>query len=85
MRKVTFAVALVLLAVIAWFGLQGSPPRAADAAKPAMQKFEYKNIDWATAQTGLSNYGVDGWEVCGVVPNPSTVDNSTVILKRPKQ
>jgi hypothetical protein len=40
MRKSTVGIALLLLAVIAWFGFQGNPPRAADAAKPAVQKLE---------------------------------------------
>jgi hypothetical protein len=85
MRKSAFSAALVLLAVIAWFGLQGSPPRAADSAKPAVQKFEYKTVDWGSAQYGLNQYGAEGWELCGVVPDRSATINSTVILKRPKQ
>jgi hypothetical protein len=85
MRKSTFVLAVLLLVAIAWIGLQGNSPRAADPPKPARQKFEYKTIDWGTATYGLDNYGADGWEVCGVVPDRSATINSAVILKRPKQ
>jgi hypothetical protein len=85
MRKSTFVLAVLLLVAIAWIGLQGSSPRAADAAKPVAQKLEYKTIDWGSAQYSLNQYGVDGWELCGVVPDRSATINSTVILKRPKQ
>ena len=84
MRKSTFAVALVFLAVVVWFGLQGSPPRAAEA-KPAVQKLEYRHLSWnATVLEGqtLNELGDQGWEFCGTVRG----DNYTsLIFKRPKQ
>jgi hypothetical protein len=84
MRKSTFTVALTLLAVFAWFGLQGSPPHA--AVPPAgVQKFEYKKTLWSgQSESSLSALGAQGWEMCGVVPEQPT-ENTVVIFKRPKQ
>jgi hypothetical protein len=96
MRKSTFTFALILLAVVAWFGLQGSPPRAADAVKPVVQKFDYLQRNWldvAGRQTpmgsgqgdprGLNELGDKGWELCGVIGAPP--QSVTVVFKRPKQ
>jgi hypothetical protein len=90
MRKSTFTVALVLLAVLVWFGLQGGQPRAADAAKPAAQKFEYKQDEWSHLDGGstLNVLGDEGWEMCGVIPkrvSSPRPDDAVVIFKRPKQ
>jgi hypothetical protein len=84
MRKSTFVLAVLLLAAIAWIGLQGNSPRAADAAKPAAQKFEYMQTDWQDAEKELNNLGRNGWEVCGVIPNQIQWQ-SVVIYKRPAQ
>jgi hypothetical protein len=83
MRKSTFALAVLLLVVIAWLGLPGNSPRAADA-KPAVQKWEYQKISWSVTSEGetLNQLGDKGWEMCGVVPGPSY---TTLIFKRPKQ
>ncbi len=84
MGKSAFAIALFLLAVIAWFGFQGNPPRAADAAKPAAQKLEYLQRSWevlANDKNGMNDLGDKGWEMCGISPGRFT----TVIFKRPKQ
>jgi hypothetical protein len=84
MRNSTFTVALVLLAVIAWFGLQGNSPRAA-VAPAGVQKFEYKKVVWGGENEGtLSGFGAQGWEMCGVVPEQPTA-NTIVIFKRAKQ
>jgi len=83
MRKSTFAVAVLLLVGIAWLGLQGNSPRAADA-KPAVQKWEYQKISWSVTSEGdtLNQLGDKGWEMCGVVPGAAY---TTLIFKRPKQ
>jgi hypothetical protein len=83
MRKSTFVLAMLFLIVIAWLGLQGNSPRAADA-KPAVQKLEYQKISWSVTSEGdtLNQLGGKGWEICGVVPGPSY---TTLIFKRPKQ
>ena len=86
MRKSTVAVALVFLAVVVWFGLQGSPPRAAEA-KPAVQKLEYRIVNWGLISAGktLSDLGDQGWEICGVVPDTRATSDAAVIFKRSKQ
>ena len=85
MRKSTFAVALILLAVIAWFGLQGRPPNAAVAANPATQNFEYRKVTWGSEnESTLSALGAQGWDMCGVIPNP-IVHETVVMFKRAKQ
>jgi hypothetical protein len=84
MRKSTFTIALVLLAVAVWFGLHDNSPRAADAAKPAAQKWEYLQRNWeilANDKNGLNDLGDKGWEMCGISPGRFT----EVIFKRPKQ
>ena len=83
----TFTAALFLLAVVVSFGLQGNPPRAADAAKPATQKLEYRIVNGGLVTAGktLSDLGEQGWEVCGVVPGTATESDKEVIFKRPKQ
>ncbi len=83
MGKSAFAVAMFLLVVIAWLGLQGSSPRAADA-KPAAQKWEYQKISWSITSEGetLNQLGDKGWEMRGVVPGAAY---TTLIFKRPKQ
>jgi hypothetical protein len=85
MRNSTFAVVLILLAVIAWFGLQGSPPRAAAVANPATQNFEYRRVTWGFENDSTLNaLGAQGWEMCGVIPHEK--DSETVVMfKRPKQ
>ncbi len=87
MRKSTLTVALVLLAVAVWFGLQGNPPRAADAPKPAVQKLEYHVVSWSLVNAGvtLKDLGDQGWEMCGVVPEHPSTGDTAVIFKRPKQ
>jgi hypothetical protein len=83
MRKSTFTAALVLLAVIAWFGLQGSPPQAADN-KP-VQKLEYRRVTWGFENDKtMSDMGAQGWEICGVVPN-AKVSETVVMFKRAMQ
>ena len=85
MRRSTFAVALVLLAVFAWFGLQGNPPHSAVAANPATQNFEYQRVTWgAENDSTLNGLGAQGWEMCGVIPN-ANVHETVVMFKRPKQ
>jgi hypothetical protein len=84
MRKSTFTVALLLLVVTAWFGVQSNSPRAADA-KPAPQKLEYRTLSWnAVTLQGqtLNDLGDQGWEMCGDVPGTAY---TTLIFKRPKQ
>jgi hypothetical protein len=44
MRKTTLILALSVLAGIAWLGPQLNQPRAAENAKPAIQKWEYKVV-----------------------------------------
>ena len=75
MRKSTFALAMLLLVVIAWLGLQGNSPRAADA-KPAVPRWEYQKISWSVTSEGetLNQLGDKGWEMCGVVPVRSPYD-----------
>jgi hypothetical protein len=82
MRNSTFAVAMILLAVVAWFGLQGSPPRAADP--PAdVHKFEYKTTIWrGETEATINALGAEGWELCGVVPEQHAA-GAIVIFKRP--
>ncbi len=85
MRKSTFAIALVFLATIVWLGLQGNQPQAADNAKPAAQKWEYKvvesNLEFKDAD--LNAIGDKGWEICGLDFNLQA--HNTVVFKRPKQ
>jgi hypothetical protein len=83
MRKSTFVLAMFLLVVTAWLGVQGNSPRAADA-KPAVQKWEYQKISWSVTSEGdtLNQLGDKGWEMCGVVPGAAY---TTLIFKRPKQ
>ena len=83
MRKSTFAVAMLLLVVIAWLGLQGNSPRAADA-KRVVPRWEYQKISWSVTSEGdtLNQLGDKGWEMCGVVPGAAY---TTLIFKRPKQ
>ena len=84
MRQLTFAVALSFLVAVAWIGLHGDPPRAAEA-KPSIQKLEYRHISWnATGLEGqtLNDLGDQGWDLCGTIRS----DNyTTLIFKRPKQ
>jgi hypothetical protein len=84
MRKSTFAIALSFLIAVAWIGLHGESPRAAEA-KPAVQKLEYRHLSWnATLLEGqtMNELGDQGWEFCGTVRG----DNYTsLIFKRPKQ
>ena len=89
MRKSTFAVALVFLAVVVWFGLQGNSPRAADA-KPTIRKLEYLRKFWHDLDAtqdgqikGLNELGGKGWEMCGMVPYGP--QDPLVVFKRPQE
>jgi hypothetical protein len=86
MRTLAFVLALPLLVAIAWLGLHGNSPRAAEAAKPAVQKLEYRQVNWNLLQVGatLKDLGAEGWEMCGVIPEEPSADTA-VIFKRPKQ
>jgi len=84
MRKQPFALALLILVVIAWCGSQSKSPYAADA-KPPVQRFEYaqhfyNEIEHIEGQPNLllKELGDKGWEMCGVVGN-------SVFFKRPRQ
>ena len=82
MRKSTFVLAVLLLVAIAWIGLQGNAPQAADPP-PGVQKFEYKTTVWRGENEATINaLGAEGWELCGVVPEQHAAD-AVVIFKRP--
>jgi hypothetical protein len=83
MRKSTFALALSFLVAIAWFGLHGSQPRAAEPAQ-AVQKWEYHNVisTRARGKEDLDKLGSDGWEMCGVLPSKD--GGGDIYFKRPK-
>jgi hypothetical protein len=93
MRKSTFAIALPFLAAIVWFGSQLNQPRAAeDAAKPAIQKWEYHCQDNGEIdQAALNNLGEKGWEACGISTYITSRSGNTgrhvtqVLFKRLKQ
>ena len=88
MRKLTFALALSFLVAIAWFGMQGNRPRAAEDAKPAVQKWEYhldqENVsNRPLAAENLNKLGNDGWELAST----AQIHDIDMIftMKRPKQ
>ncbi len=90
MRRSTFALALSLLAAMAWFGMQGSQPRAAEDAKPAVQKWEYRleqmNVsNRPLAAENLNKLGNDGWELATAVQLSGGGYETVYTLKRPKQ
>ena len=99
MRKSTFGLALSLLVTIAWLGLQGNQPRAADAAKPAVQKWEYYIIEKVFLNSkdksdfakqgldtlGFDKLGNDGWEICGTPVFGESTQSFTAVFKRPKK
>lgn len=90
MRRSTFALALSLLTAIAWFGMQGNQPRAAEDAKPAVQKWEYhleqQNMTNRSLTTeSLNKLGNDGWELCTATPFPGGSYDAVYTLKHPKQ
>ncbi|HEV3415717.1 MAG TPA: hypothetical protein VG056_02855 [Pirellulales bacterium] len=86
MRKSTFAIALVLFAVVLWFGLEGKPPRAA-GTEPTPHRFEYSIGTFGDLtennRKGLKDLGDNGWEMCGVASSGEP-KNALVIFKRPK-
>jgi hypothetical protein len=90
MRKLTFAAAVLLLAIGAWLGLQGNSPRAADP-KPIIHKLEYLRKYWHDLDAtqdgqirGLNELGGKGWEMCGIVRSVDPQD-PLVVFKRPQE
>ena len=88
MRKSTFALALSFLVAVAWFGLQGNRPRAAEDAKPAVQKWEYHleqmNVsNRPLVAENLNKLGNDGWELATAVQLTGGGWDSVFTMKRP--
>jgi hypothetical protein len=84
MRKSTFALALSFLSAIVWFGSQLNQPHAAEDAKPARQKWEYR-VDIlqgrSVPQEQLNRDGEDGWELCAIY---NYQNDRLLYFKRPK-
>jgi len=77
---------LACLVVVVWLGLRGSPPRADEGDKPAVQKWEYFSTDitgfGAATDHQLNELGDRGWELCTSVGNQNF---KALFFKRPKQ
>ncbi len=88
MRKSTFALALSFLVAIAWFGMRVNQPRAAEDAKPAVQKWEYRlgqlnATNRSLATDDLNKLGNDGWELSSATQLNGL--DTILIMQRPKQ
>jgi hypothetical protein len=92
MRKSTFALVIALMVAVAWLGVQGNQPRAADDIKQSGPKWEYRVEELNFSDRGgtkslLNELGNGGWELTTVNTNIGGQSNwiAYSIFKRTKQ